>query len=214
MRMMRFGYTHHTVEVITDAWRHRQFSVSRNLSTREDFDDNEEDKEDNSEEDDEDETLTQIQKQQKQIDFLMNVIQKQSATKKSAKKSIQEDEEDLLPKPLPGMFDDEEDNNKRSVDTTETLKNDSLFADPIQTPAPLAPLPSSGGQLPPLKTMLFIDGTWFYYSIYRRKPSECPICKKYGAGWQYRYRFDWNALPRVICEQLVEQQENRVRFRM
>lgn len=206
MRMMRFEYTHHTVEVITDAWRHRQFSVSRNLSTRETFDDNEEDKEKNSEED---ETLTQIQKQQKQIDFLMNVIQKQSATKESAKKSIQEDEEDLLPKPLPGMFDEEEDTNERSVDTTETLKNDSLFADPIQTPAPLAPLPSSGGQLPPLKTMLFIDGTWFYYSLYRRKPKECPICQKYGVGWQYRYRFDWNALPRVICEQLVEQQENR-----
>jgi NYN domain/SAP domain len=56
----------------------------------------------------------------------------------------------------------------------------------------------------PLKAMLFIDGTWLYYSIHERRDHLCPIIKKYGRGWQRQYYFDWKALPRIICTALLE----------
>ena len=56
----------------------------------------------------------------------------------------------------------------------------------------------------PLKAMLFIDGTWLYYSIYGREEGRCPIQQKYGFGWPYRYSFDWRSLPRVICQALQD----------
>ena len=58
--------------------------------------------------------------------------------------------------------------------------------------------------------MIFIDGTWLYYSLHRRREQEDPIVQKFGKGWQYRYRFDWSALPRIICEQLAGQESNMV----
>jgi hypothetical protein len=56
----------------------------------------------------------------------------------------------------------------------------------------------------PLRTMLFIDGTWTYYSLFERNPSVCPIIQKYGLGWMEYYTFDWEALPRIICRSLQE----------
>jgi uncharacterized LabA/DUF88 family protein len=65
-------------------------------------------------------------------------------------------------------------------------------------------------QITPLKAMLFIDGTWLYYSVNERAPSKCPIVRKYGRGWQSRYELDWAALPRVISEQLQLQETRQV----
>jgi len=158
----------------------------------------------------------QIQQQQKQIDMLMNMIKGSSqppiqASEKSrvmmrpGKESVKvpqvEDEEDMLPPPLPGMFDD--DGEDELLDTTSQHPAHSSYSTP-------APFYSSSGVVPlaPLKAMLFIDGTWLYYSLYRRKEEFDPIVKKFGKGWQYRYRFDWNALPRIVCEQIVGQQMN------
>jgi uncharacterized LabA/DUF88 family protein len=53
----------------------------------------------------------------------------------------------------------------------------------------------------PLKAMLFIDGSWLYYSIYER--SDCPIKQKFGFGWQYRYKVAWSKLPGLICRYLA-----------
>jgi len=64
----------------------------------------------------------------------------------------------------------------------------------------------------PLKAMLFIDGTWLYYSLHRRSKDNCPIIKKYGLGWQYNYKVDWSALPRVLCDELVRQESTKVRM--
>ena len=64
---------------------------------------------------------------------------------------------------------------------------------------------SAPSSLPPLKVMLFIDGTWLYYSIHEREDAQCPIMARYGKGWQYKYFFDWKALPGVICSALQEQ---------
>ena len=57
-------------------------------------------------------------------------------------------------------------------------------------------------KLVPLKAMMFIDGTWLYYSIHQRQETHCPITKRFGRGWQHYYRVDWAALPRLVCEQI------------
>jgi len=43
----------------------------------------------------------------------------------------------------------------------------------------------------PLKVMLFIDGTWLYYSLHARKLNRCSIIPKFGKGWQANYKVDW-----------------------
>lgn len=58
--------------------------------------------------------------------------------------------------------------------------------------------------LVPCKVMLFIDGTWLYYSLHERREQDCPMIKKYGKGWQQRYMIDWEALPRILCEKLQD----------
>mmetsp|Transcript_33876 Transcript_33876/g.82134 ORF Transcript_33876/g.82134 Transcript_33876/m.82134 type:complete len:627 (+) Transcript_33876:64-1944(+) len=57
----------------------------------------------------------------------------------------------------------------------------------------------------PLKVMIFVDGTWLYYSLHE---AQSPIHQRYGSGWQYKYKFDWGSLPRVICKSLQEQDMN------
>jgi hypothetical protein len=73
------------------------------------------------------------------------------------------------------------------------------------TPVPRSPSQLATASLSPLKAMLFVDGTWLYYSIHAREPYLCPIIKQYGKSWQRRYYFDWSALPRVICKALQNQ---------
>ena len=64
--------------------------------------------------------------------------------------------------------------------------------------------PGSFPGLVPCKVMLFIDGTWLYYSLHERREQDCPLIKKYGKGWQQRYMIDWEALPRILCEKLQD----------
>ncbi|GAX13979.1 hypothetical protein FisN_5Lh109 [Fistulifera solaris] len=71
------------------------------------------------------------------------------------------------------------------------------------TPTTYSP-PSTSLALAPCKVMLFIDGTWLYYSLHERSERDCPLIKKYGRGWQHRYMIDWEALPRIICEKLQD----------
>jgi hypothetical protein len=72
------------------------------------------------------------------------------------------------------------------------------------------PLPPMDGASPvaPLRVMLFIDGTWLYYSIFERPAHLCPIVAKYGRGWQQNYNFNWGELPRIVCEALQEQERS------
>lgn len=60
-------------------------------------------------------------------------------------------------------------------------------------------------QLTPVKAMIFIDGTWLFYSIYQRETDECPICLKFGSLWALTHNVDWQALLRVISRRLMEQ---------
>jgi hypothetical protein len=43
----------------------------------------------------------------------------------------------------------------------------------------------------PLKAMLFIDGTWLYYSLNTRNPKRDVIIGKFGLGWQNNFKVDW-----------------------
>lgn len=129
----------------------------------------------------------------------------------------------LLPPPLPGMFDDAGEEelmelNDYNIDNTRT--SDNMYAPSLQqisatTATSNSAFPYSPQQiqtnvnmipLAPFKVMLFIDGTWLYYSLHRRREQEDPIVQKFGRGWQYRYKFDWAALPRIICGCLAGQQ--------
>ena len=49
----------------------------------------------------------------------------------------------------------------------------------------------AGGQIVmkvPIKMMIFVDGTWLYYSLFSRGRMRCPIIKQYGMGWAQAYR--------------------------
>ncbi|KAL7490288.1 hypothetical protein ACHAW6_016036 [Cyclotella cf. meneghiniana] len=65
----------------------------------------------------------------------------------------------------------------------------------------------------PLKVMLFIDGTWLYYSLHARKLNRCSIIPKFGKGWQANYKVDWMALPRLVCRQIEEQRNSETSFK-
>ena len=65
--------------------------------------------------------------------------------------------------------------------------------------------------IPPLKVMLFIDGTWLYYSIHERPKQSCPIIQHYGSKnrpWQSTHRVDWTAIPKLLAECLGQQSVN------
>ena len=55
-----------------------------------------------------------------------------------------------------------------------------------------------------LKAMLFIDGTWLYYSLHRRGDA-CPIVANYGLGWQHSYNIDWSELPKLVAQEVQHQ---------
>lgn len=63
----------------------------------------------------------------------------------------------------------------------------------------------SKSSLSPLKVMLFIDGTWLYYSLHTRDNERDPIQHEFGPGWQSKYNVDWVNLPRVIGYALQQQ---------
>ena len=62
---------------------------------------------------------------------------------------------------------------------------------------------STASSVTPLRVMVFIDGTWLYYSLFERE-SRCPINKKFGYGWPRSHSFDWTALPRILCQALQD----------
>jgi len=58
--------------------------------------------------------------------------------------------------------------------------------------------------------MLFIDGTWLYYSIYRRSrdgnhPHRCPIANRFGPGWAFSHRVRWEEIPRIVEREIAKE---------
>ena len=52
--------------------------------------------------------------------------------------------------------------------------------------------------------MVFIDGSWLYYSIHGRRPN-CPVTRAYGTGWEYGYAVDYDRLTQLISQQIRRQ---------
>jgi uncharacterized LabA/DUF88 family protein len=135
----------------------------------------------------------------------------------------EEEEEESL-SPLPGYLNDNNDHDhvsQQSTSAADELQRRmqeqqrqidmliSLIKQPQQQQQQQQPIPEMS-QVTPLKAMLFIDGTWLYYSVHERDEQQCPIVRKYGRGWQTRYQLDWAALPRVISERLQLQETRQV----
>lgn len=55
--------------------------------------------------------------------------------------------------------------------------------------------------------IVFVDGTWLYYSIHERNENDCPIIGRYGRAWQTRYQIMWNQLP-VLIEYALSKQHH------
>lgn len=94
----------------------------------------------------------------------------------------------LLPSPPPQQL-----SKKARIETKFTTTNNS----------------ARNKNVTPLKAMLFIDGTWLYYSLNSRNPKKDAIIAKFGQGWQNNYKVDWQALPRVICSQIETQRNSK-----
>ncbi|KAL7539627.1 hypothetical protein ACHAWF_006462 [Thalassiosira exigua] len=85
---------------------------------------------------------------------------------------------------------------------------------------PVSPPPPAHTLLPrqntinvaPLKAMLFIDGTWLYYSLNTRGNNRDVIIPKFGRGWQNNFKVDWQALPRIICSEIEKQRNSKASF--
>jgi uncharacterized LabA/DUF88 family protein len=62
--------------------------------------------------------------------------------------------------------------------------------------------------------MLFIDGTWLYYSLYQRQSSagkspENPIQDAFGTAWTLTHRIRWDKLPGIIAKSLSSQEASQ-----
>ena len=102
--------------------------------------------------------------------------------------------------------------NSRTATTTMPAE-ETLMELTEEAMEPLPPMEAAmeecaGSPVAPLRIMLFIDGTWLYYSIFERPAHLCPIVAKFGRGWQQNYNFNWGELPRIVCEALQEQELN------
>ncbi|CAM9093793.1 unnamed protein product [Phaeothamnion confervicola] len=62
----------------------------------------------------------------------------------------------------------------------------------------------NGLNVRPLRVMIFVDGTWLYYSFFGRG-KRCPIPEMYGPRWSQKYRPQWDVLPALIASCVREQ---------
>ena len=114
----------------------------------------------------------------------------------------------LLPSKMPAAAVSDDTFASASVNRpSRTVATPALLATPSATTATHAASSSSSSSssVVPLRVMVFIDGTWVYYSLFERD-SRCPINQKFGYGWARKYRFDWAALPRILGRALQEQE--------
>jgi hypothetical protein len=78
----------------------------------------------------------------------------------------------------------------------------------FQSPFPSPELPSFGtsqsmaeGEFMssawPVRTMVFIDGSWLYYSLHGRR-AHCPVQRAFGNGWEFSHSVAYERLPQLI----------------
>lgn len=72
------------------------------------------------------------------------------------------------------------------------------------------PLPlSTNTNVAPMKVMVFIDGTWLYYSIYERELGRDVIAQKLGKYWKADMTPDWSRLPMIACQALLQDPKSK-----
>eukprot|EP00579_Thalassiosira_antarctica_P018449 CAMPEP_0201936492 /NCGR_PEP_ID=MMETSP0903-20130614/37617_1 /ASSEMBLY_ACC=CAM_ASM_000552 /TAXON_ID=420261 /ORGANISM="Thalassiosira antarctica, Strain CCMP982" /LENGTH=806 /DNA_ID=CAMNT_0048477197 /DNA_START=281 /DNA_END=2701 /DNA_ORIENTATION=+ len=140
-----------------------------------------------------DETKQMMEQQQKQIDLLMKLVQGQQQ----------------LPPPSESKLPS---NGRISTDAAQSSPTTSVASPQSQQQPPATITQQKSINVAPLKAMLFIDGTWLYYSLNSRNPSRDAIIPKFGKGWQNNYKVDWLALPRLICAQIEKQRNSKTSF--
>jgi uncharacterized LabA/DUF88 family protein len=136
-------------------------------------------------------------------------LQRNKKGKRKEEKSKEEEEElDHREEPTPQQIVDEQ--RKQIEMLMRIMKTSNQYLAQTITAQQQPQIPGVNtmvqtAQLIPLKSMMFIDGTWLYYSIYGRQETQCSVTKRFGRGWQHYYRVDWAALPRLVCEQIQKQ---------
>jgi uncharacterized LabA/DUF88 family protein len=84
------------------------------------------------------------------------------------------------------------------------LPPSSFSERPIAFPEFSPPPSPSIASVTPLKVMIFIDGTWLYYSLYEREYQRDAFAHRLGRTWKDDYVIDWNKLPTVACQALMQ----------
>lgn len=80
----------------------------------------------------------------------------------------------------------------------------------LPSPFPPPGLPSAESGLEyqasafPLRVMVFVDGSWLYYSFHGRRPN-CPVQQRYGDGWAFSNSVAFDRLPYLISQHIHQQ---------
>lgn len=69
----------------------------------------------------------------------------------------------------------------------------------------------NSGFLSPLKTMIFVDGTWLFYSLILGR-ENCPVKTKYGPKWHQTHKVNWLKLPQILTRDLNRQLESQLGY--
>ena len=64
--------------------------------------------------------------------------------------------------------------------------------------------------LVPIKMMVFVDGTWLYYSLFSRGRMRCPIIKKFGMGWAASHKIEWRQVQDYIAATVQQKMPGRL----
>ncbi len=104
--------------------------------------------------------------------------------------------------------------NKRSTDGPFPPAHEEIFSDTNTNRSPPSfdpsPLPvQNAANVTPLKVMIFIDGTWLYYSMYGREGKRDIISQILGSNWRNEAVPDWNSLPAVACQALLRDPKSK-----
>jgi len=62
----------------------------------------------------------------------------------------------------------------------------------------------------PLRAMIFVDGTWLYYTMYTRPLDRCKIKQTYGENWEDHVYINWAVLPRIIARAIEREMRETI----
>lgn len=105
---------------------------------------------------------------------------------------------------------DSNDGGEKSIPAHEQLYSSAKINTPKNDGVGASPLPlQTTGNVSPLKVMVFIDGTWLYYSIYGRRFKDDVISQKLGRNWKMESTPDWSSLPSISCQALLQDPKSK-----